>query len=114
MFFSNICTIKQEIIFTPFVSYKHPVAIYAGVPPQYTSDGLAIDCALVPHVLFPIRFDCNSSHFSAIPCISHKNFVEIRHILCDFSTLRHGIRRILCNFAMCFARDTTWSAQFPI
>ena len=43
-------------MFTPFVIDEHPVALYAGVPPQYTSDGLAIDCALVLHVLFPIRF----------------------------------------------------------
>lgn len=38
-------------MFTPFVTDEHPIALYAGVPPQYTSDGLAIDCALVLHVL---------------------------------------------------------------
>ena len=47
-------------MFTPFVSDEHPVALYAGVPPQYTSEGLAIDCALVLHVskavLTVIRF----------------------------------------------------------
>ncbi len=38
-------------MFTPFVSDERPVALYAGVPPQYTSEGLAIDCALILHVL---------------------------------------------------------------
>ena len=38
-------------MFTPFVTDEKPVALYAGIPPQYTSDGLAIDCALVLHVL---------------------------------------------------------------
>ena len=38
-------------MFTPFVTDERPIALYAGVPPQYTSDGLAIDCALVLHVL---------------------------------------------------------------
>ena len=47
-------------MFTPFVSDEHPVALYAGVPPQYTSDGLAIDCALVLHVLRgTARIRCN-------------------------------------------------------
>lgn len=30
---------------------EKPLAIYEGVPPQYTSDGLAIDCALILHVI---------------------------------------------------------------
>lgn len=38
-------------MFTPFVTDEKPLAIYRGVPPQYTSDGLAIDCALILHVL---------------------------------------------------------------
>lgn len=38
-------------MFTPFVSDAQPVALYTGVPPQYTSDGLAINCALILHVL---------------------------------------------------------------
>ncbi len=38
-------------MFTPFVTDEHPVALYAGVPLQYNNDGLAIDCALVLHVL---------------------------------------------------------------
>lgn len=38
-------------MFTPFVTDEKPLAIYKGVPPQYTSDGLAIDCALILHVL---------------------------------------------------------------
>ena len=47
-------------MFTPFVSDELPVAIYSGVPPQYTSDGLAIDCALVLHVLRgTARISCN-------------------------------------------------------
>ena len=47
-------------MFTPFVTDEHPVALYAGVPPQYTSDGLAIDCALVLHVLKgTARIRCN-------------------------------------------------------
>ena len=47
-------------MFTPFVTDEHPVALYAGVPPQYTCDGLAIDCALVLHVLKgTARIRCN-------------------------------------------------------
>jgi len=47
-------------MFTPFVSDEHPVALYAGAPPQYTSDGLAIDCALILHVLKgTARISCN-------------------------------------------------------
>lgn len=47
-------------MFTPFVTDEHPVAIYSGIPPQYTSDGLAIDCALVLHVLKgTARIRCN-------------------------------------------------------
>ena len=47
-------------MFTPFVSDEQPVALYTGVPPQYTSDGLAIDCALVLHVLRgTARIRCN-------------------------------------------------------
>ncbi len=47
-------------MFTPFVTDEHPVALYEGVPPQYTSDGLAIDCALVLHVLKgTARIRCN-------------------------------------------------------
>lgn len=38
-------------MFTPFVTDEKPLAIYKGVPPQYTSDGLAINCALILHVL---------------------------------------------------------------
>ena len=38
-------------MFTPFVSDEKPMALYEGAPPQYTTDGLAIDCALVLHVL---------------------------------------------------------------
>lgn len=38
-------------MFTPFVTDEKPLAIYRGVPPQYTSDGLAVDCALILHVL---------------------------------------------------------------
>lgn len=38
-------------MFSPFVTDEKPLAIYKGVPPQYTSDGLAIDCALILHVL---------------------------------------------------------------
>ena len=47
-------------MFTPFVSDESPVAIYEGTPPQYKSDGLAIDCALVLHVLKgTARIRCN-------------------------------------------------------
>ena len=47
-------------MFTPFVTDEHPVVLYAGMPPQYTSDGLAIDCALVLHVLKgTARIRCN-------------------------------------------------------
>lgn len=47
-------------MFIPFVSDEHPVALYSGVPPQYTSEGLAIDCALVLHVLKgTARLRCN-------------------------------------------------------
>ena len=47
-------------MFTPFVTDEHPVALYEGVPPQYTSEGLAIDCALVLHVLKgTARIQCN-------------------------------------------------------
>lgn len=38
-------------MFTPFVTDEKPLAIYKGVPPQYTSDGLAINCALILHVI---------------------------------------------------------------
>ena len=38
-------------MFTPFVSDEKPLALYEGTPPQYTSDGLAIGCALILHVL---------------------------------------------------------------
>lgn len=37
-------------MFTPFVTDERPVALYEGAPPQYTSEGMAIDCALVLHV----------------------------------------------------------------
>ena len=47
-------------MFTPFVTDEHPVALYEGIPPQYTSEGLAIDCALVLHVLRgTARIRCN-------------------------------------------------------
>ena len=47
-------------MFIPFVSDEHPVALYSGVPPQYTREGLAIDCALVLHVLKgTARLRCN-------------------------------------------------------
>ena len=47
-------------MFIPFVSDEHPVGLYSGVPPQYTSEGLAIDCALVLHVLKgTARLRCN-------------------------------------------------------
>lgn len=47
-------------MFTPFVTDEHPIALYEGVPPQYTSEGLAIDCALVLHVLKgTARIRCN-------------------------------------------------------
>ena len=47
-------------MFTPFVSDESPVAIYEGAPPQYKSDGLAIDCALMLHVLKgTARIRCN-------------------------------------------------------
>ena len=51
-------------MFTPFVTDEHPVALYEGVPPQYTSEGLAIDCALVLHVLKgTARIRCNFEIF---------------------------------------------------
>lgn len=47
-------------MFTPFVTDEHPVALYEGVPPQYRAEGLAIDCALVLHVLNgTARVRCN-------------------------------------------------------
>ena len=47
-------------MFTPFVNEENPVALYEGAPPQYTTDGLAIDCALVLHVLRgTARIRCN-------------------------------------------------------
>ena len=47
-------------MFTPFVTDEHPIALYAGAPPQYTCDGLAIDCALILHVLKgTARINCN-------------------------------------------------------
>ena len=47
-------------MFRPCVTDEHPVALYEGVPPQYTSEGLAIDCALVLHVLRgTARIRCN-------------------------------------------------------
>ena len=47
-------------MFTPLVNDEHPVALYEGVPPQYSSEGLAIDCALVLHVLRgAARIRCN-------------------------------------------------------
>ena len=46
------CSLLFQVILAIFVPYFYPeAALYAGVPPQYTSDGLAIDCALVLHVL---------------------------------------------------------------
>lgn len=42
---------KNKEIFTPFVTDEHPIALYEGAPPQYSSDGQAIDCALFLHVL---------------------------------------------------------------
>ena len=51
---------NNKNMFTPFVSDEQPIALYAGVPPQYTDDGLAIDCALVLHVLRgTARIRCN-------------------------------------------------------
>ena len=51
---------KSCYMFTPFVTDENPVAIYTGAPPQYTSDGLAIDCALVLLVLRgTARIRCN-------------------------------------------------------
>ena len=47
-------------MFTPFVTDENPVAIYDGTPPPYTSDGLALGCALVLHVLHgTARIRCN-------------------------------------------------------
>ncbi|MBR5697719.1 MAG: AraC family transcriptional regulator [Prevotella sp.] len=47
-------------MFTPFVTDEHPVALYEGAPPQYTNEGMAIDCALVLHVLQgTARIVCN-------------------------------------------------------
>jgi len=47
-------------MFTTFVTDEKPLAIYRGVPPQYTVDGLAIDCALILHVLRGnARITCN-------------------------------------------------------
>lgn len=47
-------------MFTPFVTDERPVALYEGAPPQYTSEGMAIDCALVLHVLKgTARVRCN-------------------------------------------------------
>lgn len=55
-------------MFTPFVTDEQPVALYEGVPPQYTSEGLAIDCALVLHVLRgTARIDCNFVTISEKP-----------------------------------------------
>lgn len=58
----HLCVKKQgkRTMFTPFVTDEQPVALYAGVPPQYTSDGLAIDCALVLRVVKgTARISCN-------------------------------------------------------
>lgn len=47
-------------MFIPFVTTEHPIALYEGAPPQYTSDGLAIDCALILHVKKgTARVNCN-------------------------------------------------------
>lgn len=47
-------------MFTPFVTDERPVALYEGTPPQYTSEGMAIDCALVLHVINgTARVRCN-------------------------------------------------------
>lgn len=47
-------------MFKPFVTDEHPVAIYSGIPPQYTDEGLAVDCALVLHVVKgTARIICN-------------------------------------------------------
>lgn len=47
-------------MFTPFVTDERPVALYEGTPPQYTNEGMAIDCALVLHVLKgTARVRCN-------------------------------------------------------
>lgn len=50
-FFDVLLCQKAEEMFIPFVTDEHPVAIYEGMPPPYTGEGLAIDCALVLHVL---------------------------------------------------------------
>ena len=47
-------------MFKPLVTDEHPVAIYSGIPPQYTDEGLAVDCALVLHVVRgTARIICN-------------------------------------------------------
>jgi AraC-like DNA-binding protein len=47
-------------MFTPFVTNEKPVALYEGIPPQYSSEGMAIDCALILHVLEgTARVQCN-------------------------------------------------------
>lgn len=47
-------------MFTPFVTDERPIALYEGIPPQYSSDGMAIDCALILHVIEgTARVQCN-------------------------------------------------------
>lgn len=55
-------------MFTPFVTDASPLAIYEGAPPQYSSEGLAIDCALILHVLSgTARVSCNFEQIEERP-----------------------------------------------
>ena len=76
-------------MFTPFVTDEKPVAIYSGTPPQYTSDGMAIDCALILHVLRgTARVNCNFETIEEQPgsvVLFHPgNFIKVEHRSEDF------------------------------
>lgn len=76
-------------MFTPFVSDELPVAIYTGAPPQYTSDGLAIDCALVLHVLRgTARIRCNfeliEEHAGSVVLFNPGDVIKVEERSADF------------------------------
>ena len=70
---------------------------------------------LVRNILMPLTRIHNRkiTHFSADTIITTEKSAQNNHILCDFSIWEGFIRRILCNFAACFVRDTNFRCSIP-
>ena len=76
-------------MFTPFVTNEKPISIYSGTPPQYTSDGMAIDCALILYVRHgTARIICNFETIEEQPgsiVLFHPgNFIKVEQRSDDF------------------------------